>query len=78
MASLTLKNIPPGLHEQLRQRAASNRRSLSQEALACLEQAAASEPVDVGQLLARARRLRAGVTRVQQRELRAWVTQGRP
>ena len=78
MASLTLKDIPPGLHERLRQRAARNRRSLSQEALACLEQAAASEPVDADQLLALARRLRAGVKRVSSRELRGWVTQGRP
>lgn len=78
MPSLTLKNIPPSLHEQLRQRATRNRRSLSQEALACLEQAAAGERVDVERLLAQARRLRAGVTRVSQRDLRAWVTKGRP
>jgi plasmid stability protein len=78
MASLTLKDIPPGLHEQLRQRAVRNRRSLSQEALACLEQATTGERVDVDRLLAQARRLRVGVTRVSQRDLRAWVTQGRP
>ena len=78
MPSLTLKDIPPSLHEQLRQRATRNRRSLSQEALACLEQATAGERVDVDRLLAQARRLRAGVTRVRQRDLRAWVTQGRP
>ena len=34
MASLTLKDIPRSLHEQLRERAARHRRSLSQEALA--------------------------------------------
>jgi plasmid stability protein len=78
MASLTLKDIPAGLHEQLRQRAARNRRSLSQEALACLEQATAGERVDPDQLLARARRLRAGVKRVSSHDLRTWVTQGRP
>ena len=78
MPSLTLKDIPPSLHEQLRQRAARNRRSLSQEALACLEQATAAEPIDAERLLAEARRLRAGVTRVRHRDLRAWVTQGRP
>ena len=78
MASLTLKNIPAGLHEELRQRAVRNRRSLSQEAMACLEQATAGERVDPDQLLARARRLRVGVKRVSDRELRTWVTQGRP
>ncbi len=78
MASLTLKDIPDGLHEELRQRAIRNRRSLSQEALACLEQATAGERVDPDQLLARARQLRAGVKRVSNGELRTWVTQGRP
>ncbi len=78
MASLTLKDIPAGLHEELRQRAVRNRRSLSQEALACLEQATAGERVEPDQLLARARRLRVGVKRVSDRELRSWVTQGRP
>lgn len=65
------------LHERLRQRATRNRRSLSQETLACLEQATAGERVDADELLARAWRLRAGVKRVSQRDLRSWVTQGR-
>ena len=78
MASLTLKDIPAGLHEELRQRAVRNRRSLSQEALACLEQATAGERVDPDQVLAQARRLRVGVKRVNERDLRTWVTQGRP
>jgi plasmid stability protein len=78
MASLTLKDIPPALHDRLRQRAARNRRSLSQEALACLELATAAEPVDPGQLLAQARQLRASVKRVTQRELDVWVSRGRP
>ena len=78
MASLTLKDIPAGLHEELRQRAVRNRRSLSQEALECLEQATEGESVDPDQVLARARRLRVGVKRVSDRELRSWVTQGRP
>jgi plasmid stability protein len=78
MASLTLKDIPPGLHERLRQRAARNRRSLSQEALACLELAAAAEPVDPSQLLAQARSLRASVKRVSQRDLDAWRSRARP
>ena len=78
MASLTLKDIPAGLHEELRQRAVRNRRSLSQEALACLEQATAGERIDPDQVLAQARRLRTGVKRVNERDLRTWVAQGRP
>lgn len=78
MASLTLKDIPPRLHQQLRERATRHRRSLSQEALACLEQAVVGERVDPDALLAVARRLRARVKRVSQPELDAWVSRGRP
>ena len=78
MASLTLKDIPARLHERLRKRAAQNRRSLSQEALACLEHATAVARVDPDQVLAQARRLRARVKHVSQRELDEWVSQGRP
>ena len=78
MASLTLKDIPAGLHEELRQRAIRNRRSLSQEALACLEQATAGARVEPDRLLARARQLRAGVKQVKSADVRTWVTQGRP
>lgn len=37
MANLTIKNIPQGLHEELKRRAAANRRSLNGEILAILE-----------------------------------------
>lgn len=78
MASLTLKDIPPRLHQQLRDRAARHRRSLSQEALSCLEQAVVAERLDPDALLATARRLRARVKRVNEGELETWVSQGRP
>lgn len=78
MASLTLKDIPKKLHEQLRDRAVRHRRSLSQEALACLEQAVTVEQVDPDALLAKARRLRARVKRVSQADLDQWRSQGRP
>jgi plasmid stability protein len=41
MASLTLKNIPEPVLERLRERAASDRRSLTQEILFLLEEALA-------------------------------------
>ncbi len=78
MPSLTLKDIPRRLHQQLRERAERHRRSLSQEALACLEQVVAAEPVDVDALLAKARALRADVKPVRQRDLDNWVQHGRP
>ena len=78
MPSLTLKDIPKRLHQQLRERAERHRRSLSQEALACLEQVVAAEPVDPDALLTKARALRAHVKPVRQRDLDNWVQQGRP
>jgi len=37
MTNLTLKNVPDGLHQRLKARAAINRRSLNREILALLE-----------------------------------------
>jgi len=78
MPSLTLKDIPKRLHQRLKERAARHRRSLSQEALACLEQMVAAEPVDAAAVLRRARAERANVKPVRQRDLDAWLREGRP
>jgi antitoxin FitA len=77
MPSITLKDIPKRLHQQLRERAERNRRSLSQEALACLEQAVAARPVDADVRLAKIRALRAGVKPVSVREIENWINRGR-
>ena len=78
MASLTLKDIPRRLHQQLKERAARHRRSMSKEALACLEQAIAAEPVDAVALLRRAKAERAHVKPIKAADLNAWLRQGRP
>ena len=39
MAALLIKNLPPELHESLRQRAARNHRSMNKEVLTILEHA---------------------------------------
>ena len=39
MATITLKNVPPELHERLKASAERNRRSMNSEALVCLERA---------------------------------------
>ena len=78
MPSLTLKDIPKRLHQQLKERAERHRRSLSQEALACLEQVVAAEPVDVAAVLRKARAERAHVKPMRQRDLDAWIREGRP
>lgn len=78
MPSLTLKDIPKRLHQQLRERAERNRRSLSQEAIACLEQAVATKAIDPDVLLAKVRAMRAGIKPVPHHEIDAWINRGRP
>ena len=46
MASLTIKNIPEGLLERLRAKAASDRRSLTKEVVHLLETVLAGESAD--------------------------------
>ena len=78
MPSLTLKDIPKRLHHELRERAARNRRSLSQEALACLEQVVLAQPVDAEAVLSRARALRARVKPASRQDIAKWISEGRP
>lgn len=78
MASLTLKDIPEALHERLKERAARNRRSLSQEALVCLEAVTAAEPLDTRRLLAQAERSRTAVKKIRPGDIDAWKRIGRP
>lgn len=79
MATMTLKNVPDDLYEQLRQSAERHRRSLNSEAIVCLERALRSERVDPDALLLRARRQRARTPDVfvTDSELRAARDEGR-
>jgi len=58
MKTITLKNIPPELYEQLKETAAAHRRSINREVIACLEQVVRAQRVDPEALIARARQLR--------------------
>jgi plasmid stability protein len=78
MGSITLKDVPKRLHQQLRARAAQNRRSLSQEVVACLGQVLMAEPVDVEALLRKARALRKRVKPINHSDIDKWINQGRP
>lgn len=78
MATITLKGLPKRLHQQLRARAAKNRRSLNREAIACLEQAMLTEPVDVAALLQTARKVRAKIKPINHAAIDDWINQGRP
>lgn len=59
MATITLKNIPEPLHEALKRRARSHRRSLNGEAIDCLERVLLGKALDVPAYLGRVRSLRA-------------------
>jgi antitoxin FitA len=59
MATITVKNIPDELYEQLRESAGANHRSINGEIIACIEQAVRSPGIDVEEVLEQARKLRA-------------------
>lgn len=79
MANLTIKNIPPALHERLEERAARNHRSLNSEVIHALEGATGGVPVDTEALLAsvRAVRERAALPYRTPDELRSLRDEGR-
>ena len=76
--SLTINNVPPALLQQLRQRAAANRRSLNLEVISCLETLVQPTPLDAEALLARVREIRRtpARTRLTDRALRRLKTAG--
>lgn len=80
MATLTIKNIPEGLRERLKESAAQHRRSINGEAISCLERALVGRRVDPQEFLVRARVLRKQMPRVflTGKNLRAAKRDGRP
>ena len=56
--TLTLKNIPDAVYEQLKRAAETHRRSMNSEAIVCLEAMLTPTGVTAGERLARARELR--------------------
>ncbi len=58
MISITIKGIPKDIHQELKQRADLNGRSLNTEVIAVLESSLRSSLVDVDELISRARALR--------------------
>jgi antitoxin FitA len=58
MATITVKNIPDELYEQLRESASANHRSINGEIIACIERSVGSPRIDVEAVLARADQLR--------------------
>ncbi len=64
MSNITVKNIPDGLYEQLRQSAAANHRSINSEIIVCIEKAIHNRKNEVETILADARRLRERIGRL--------------
>jgi plasmid stability protein len=58
MATITVKNIPDDLYEQLKRNARANHRSINSEIIACIERSVGSRALNVTTFLADARRLR--------------------
>ena len=58
MPSITIKSLPPALHERLKDIARRHHRSLQNEIVACLERHAERLPPSKSELMAEAARLR--------------------
>jgi plasmid stability protein len=77
--TLTLKNIPDEVYEALKASAASNRRSLNSEAIACLERTLTPARVTVEERLERARVLRTRMrSEISPEDIDACKREGRP
>jgi plasmid stability protein len=79
MATLTIKNIPDAVYEQLKQRAARHRRSVNSEIIVCLEKVLGSRAVDPDTFLTSLRALREHISSVfvTEEDLRAAKEAGR-
>ena len=64
MASITIKNLPPALHERLKEAARRNHRSLRSEIIACLERHVGRLPRRRTELPAEAAALRERLPRI--------------
>lgn len=64
MPTLTLKDVPEGLHRKLKERAAQNRRSINSEVIYCLERILEEVPTNLDAYLDRIRPLREKTARL--------------
>lgn len=78
MSTITLKNVPEELHEELKLRAKAHQRSLNREVIATLLHALDSEPLAVDTLLKEARAVREPIQAyVTQSTLQTYISDGR-
>ena len=79
MATITLKNIPDDLYEQLKQAAHAHHRSVNSELIHCLEKTFKPTPVSAAELAEKALELHRRVVAKQldPEEINAAINQGR-
>ncbi|MDZ7825815.1 MAG: Arc family DNA-binding protein [Gammaproteobacteria bacterium] len=79
MATVTFKNIPDDLYEQLKQAAHAHHRSVNSELIHCLEQTFRPTAVSAAELADKALALRSRVSaeRLDTEEIEAAISQGR-
>ena len=77
--TLTLKNIPDAVYDQLKLSAETHRRSMNSEAIMCLEAALVKSKLTTPERLARARALRGGLpsAKFRVRDIDAMKREGR-
>ncbi|MGA7953239.1 MAG: Arc family DNA-binding protein [Gloeobacterales cyanobacterium] len=80
MATLTIKNIPDDLYEQLKQSAVQHRRSINSEVLVCIERSLISPKRSTAATLDRIRQLREKASEhlLTEREIEQAKSDGRP
>jgi antitoxin FitA len=61
VASITIRNIPDELYEDLKQLAEANHRSINREVIACIERWVRGGRIDPDLVLARAREIRESI-----------------
>jgi antitoxin FitA len=74
MPTLTIKNVPDHLYEQLKQSAIQHRRSINSEVLVCIERSLPTPKLSTADTLARIRQLREKTSDhlLTERELEQW------
>lgn len=79
MSTITLKNVPEGLHTALKSQAKTHGRSLNKEILCSLEKMVGNTPVDAHKILREAQVCREEINDVYmtRRELKAMKEEGR-
>lgn len=79
MATVTFKNIPDSLYEQLKQAASAHHRSVNSELIHCLEKVFNPAPISAAELAEKALELRGRIAakRLDTDEIDAAINQGR-